>query len=66
MIINKLPEDKSNDARKWIENYLPKIKTNRAEIIQNKTFNKDLRKGIPAEVRGEIWTALIGNQLRVN
>ena len=66
MMINSLPEDKSLDAKKWIEKYLPQIKANRNEIVQNKSFLKDLKKGIPAEVRGEIWTALIGNQLRIN
>ena len=30
-------------------------------MLDNSNFKKDLKKGIPAEVRGEVWTQFIGN-----
>ena len=31
----------------------------------NKSFKEALKKGIPIEVRGEVWAELLGNPLRV-
>ena len=37
-----------------------------AELFENKKFKSDLKKGVPVEVRGEIWSHIIGNQLRIS
>ena len=31
----------------------------------SKQFQIDLKKGIPDEVRGEVWSVLIGNEQRI-
>ena len=35
-------------------------------MIGNKKFKEDIKKGIPAEIRTEAWSILIGNELRVS
>jgi|688.fasta_scaffold249606_2 hypothetical protein len=35
-------------------------------MLDNSSFKKDLKKGLPVEVRGEVWSAFIGNNLHVN
>ena len=34
-------------------------------MLDNSNFKKDLKRGIPAEVRGEVWSQFIGNTLRI-
>ena len=51
--------------KKWIENYIPQIGSN-SDLISNRGFKDALKKGVPIEVRGEVWTAFIGNDLRIN
>lgn len=36
------------------------------ELIEDKKFKEDLKRGIPIEIRGEVWIAMIGNHLRVS
>jgi TBC1 domain family member 14 len=44
---------------------LPLIR-NKGDLAGNKNFKESLKKGVPLEVRGEVWEALIGNEQRVN
>jgi len=37
-----------------------------SELADNKKFKNDLKKGIPIEIRGEVWSHIIGNQLRIS
>ncbi len=32
----------------------------------NKKFKEDLKRGIPIEIRGEVWCNLVGNALRIS
>lgn len=32
----------------------------------SRSFNEAIRKGIPVEVRGEVWEHFIGNDIKVN
>ena len=34
-------------------------------MLENSSFKRDLKKGVPIEVRGEVWSQLIGNKLRI-
>lgn len=51
--------------KKWIDTQLPLIR-NKADLAKSKPFKEALKKGVPLEVRGEVWEALIGNELRIN
>ena len=59
----KISDEKSQSLQKWTETYLPLLKSNKE--LPSK-FKDDLRKGIPFEVRGEAWSLIIGNDLRIN
>lgn len=39
---------------------------NKGNLADSKPFKESLKKGVPLEVRGEVWEALIGNEQRVN
>ena len=64
IIIANLPEERSQDIKRWIDNYLPHM--HREDLKNNKKFVADLKRGIPIEVRGEAWSGFIGNDLRIN
>lgn len=34
-------------------------------IENDKNFNLEFKKGVPDEVRGEVWLTLIGNKQRI-
>jgi hypothetical protein len=34
--------------------------------LSNRGFREALKRGVPIEVRGEVWEHLIGNDLRIN
>ena len=38
----------------------------KADLMQSKPFKEAIKKGVPLEIRGEVWEALIGNELRIN
>jgi|688.fasta_scaffold221687_2 hypothetical protein len=50
---------------KWVDTHLPMIR-NKADLTKSKPFKEALKKGVPLEVRSEVWEALIGNELRIN
>ena len=50
---------------KWIDTYLPQLKAG-IDLSGSSRFKDALKKGVPVEVRGEVWTAFIGNAFRVN
>ena len=45
---------------------MPKLISQKQDLIGNKKFKEDIKKGIPAEIRTEAWAILIGNELRVS
>lgn len=60
---NKL-QDKAA-LKKWVDVHLPLIRA-KGDLAGSKQFKEALKKGVPLEVRGEVWEALLGNELRVN
>ena len=58
-----ISDEKSLNLKKWTDTYLPLLETNKEMPSK---FKEDLKKGIPFEVRGEAWSYIIGNELRVN
>jgi len=63
IILQKMPEEKSNNIKRWQDDYLPKLLLNQ-DLSGSKKFKDDLRRGIPPEIRSEVWTQLIGNHIR--
>ena len=57
-------QDKLN-LKKWLDSYLPQLKTG-ADLKSSKSFKEALKKGVPREVRGEVWQLFLGNALRIN
>lgn len=51
--------------KKWVEVHLPLIR-NKGDLAGSKPFKEALKNSVPLEVRGEVWEALLGNELRVN
>ena len=68
MNVNNKDEQADKECiRKWLEIHVPRIRDDR-EFIKlegDKKFLEDLKKGIPSEIRGLVWTELIGNELRI-
>lgn len=57
-------QDKAT-LKKWVDVHLPLIRS-KGDLAGSKQFKEALKKGVPLEVRGEVWDALLGNELRVN
>lgn len=51
--------------RKWVEGWLPQIRAS-ADLTSSNKFKDALKKGVPIEVRGEVWEHFLGNDLKVN
>ena len=51
--------------RKWVEGWMPQIRAS-VDLPSSRSFTDALRKGVPAEVRGEVWEHFIGNDIKVN
>lgn len=64
MIRTKYEVDKAV-LKKWLDVHLPLIRS-KGDLVGSKSFKEALKKGVPLEVRGEVWEALIGNEQRVN
>jgi hypothetical protein len=72
LIIDKAPEGEKKTLKKW-EDYLKALqqntyltgKPNETNMSSVKGFKDTLKKGIPTELRGEAWLAIIGNELRI-
>lgn len=52
-------------VKKWVDVHLPLIRS-KGDLAASKPFKEALKKGVPLEVRGEVWEALLGNELKVN
>ena len=49
--------EKQVNIKKWVELYLPQIQEKGVKsMLDNSNFKKDLKRGVPAEVRGEVWS----------
>lgn len=48
-----------------MDTYLPQLKAG-IDLSGSSRFKDALKKGVPVKVRGEVWTAFIGNAFRVN
>ena len=68
------PEADKALLRKWIDGFLPALqqnayllgKPNVTQMLGVRGFKDSLKKGIPTEVRGDAWEAILGNELRIS
>jgi len=52
--------------KKWVDQYIPQLKNGAlVDLLATKNFKESLKKGVPVEVRGEVWEHFIGNHLRI-
>jgi len=52
--------------KKWVDQYIPQLKNGAlVDLLATKNFKESLKKGVPVEVRGEVWERFIGNHLRI-
>jgi hypothetical protein len=69
MIMQGLTDEKQAEIKRWLFDYKPQLGTEqqREQLFNNsRQFGNDLRRGIPLEIRGEIWSVLIGNKHRMS
>jgi len=73
LIIDRAPEGDKKVLMKWGQEFLPALKQNtyltgkptEQNMAGVKGFKDMLKKGIPTQLRGEAWLAIIGNELRI-
>lgn len=62
VVLNNLPQEA--DLKKWTDTYLPALRK-KQDMTSNSAFKSDLKKGIPAQIRGEVWLLFTKNPLHL-
>ena len=60
--------------KKWFETFIPKLQEHGyltgAPSVKTMSsvrgFTDALKKGIPTEIRGQVWIDILGNELRIS
>ena len=66
LTVLKMPEDKQKYVSRWTDKFLPMLWEGQIKELKKKPKFKDgLKRGVPVQIRGEVWSLLIGNLLRI-
>jgi hypothetical protein len=66
IVTAKLTDERQALIKRWCEQYVPMLESGQRKALKSqKRFKDDLKRGVPPEIRGEIWQHMVGNKLRI-
>ena len=56
IVTAKLTDERQALIKRWCEQYVPMLESGQRKALKSqKRFKDDLKRGVPPEIRGEIW-----------